>query len=137
MASHNQMKEIIRNPRAHMNFQITGRLPTETRAPESALRALIDKIPRGLWGQFTNVKVDASLGFTGSRNFNNLAQVHQWIGGSNKTIIGNRTMPYQSYMMRGFRKTLTIENLINNSTRTPNEKILRQHTNPRSWLNKE
>ena len=116
--SNKQIRAMMRSPQKLIKFQMTGRLPSENKAPSTPLLELINKIPAGLWGRFIGVTIDHRVGFTGSRQFNSLHQVAQWIG-HNKTIIDNQTMPYQSWTMRGFRQKVLLADLIDVCSKAP------------------
>lgn len=108
--SNRQIQAMMKSPQKLMRFHATGQLPAQRKAPSTALLALINTIPVRHWSQYVGVTVDRSLGFNGSRQFNSLHQVAMWIG-HNAKLIDNQKMPYQSWAINGFSKTLTIDDL--------------------------
>lgn len=124
--SQRAIQAMMRNPRHLMKFQTTGRLPSERPTPATPLRDLIEKIPPRMRLRFVGVKLHPSLGFNSSSQFNNLEQLYTWLGGG-KTLIGSKTMPYMSWQNRGFRKKLTIADLIEHCAKVPSQEEIERN----------
>lgn len=130
--SNKQIQAMMRSPKMMMDFQVSGRLPREVKAPASPLLELITKIPTRLWSQFLGVKINPLVGFNGNRQFHTLHQVAVWIG-HNKTTIGNQRLPYESWMIRGFRKQLTMTDLLTSCSKHPEIEVLKKHIPEMYW----
>lgn len=121
--SRRQIQYMMRNPKAMMDFQTRGVLPSEKRAPSTALRDLIEKIPPRLRVRFRGISLHPDLGFRSNQRFDNLEQLFTWLGG-NQTLIGGRTMPYMSWSNKGFRKQLTVNDLLPFCSDYPTKEVL-------------
>ncbi|USD58950.1 hypothetical protein J4N45_10450 [Vibrio sp. SCSIO 43140] len=94
-----QARHICTNPKAHMDFVLRGAVPSEKPAPMTPLRQLIESIPTSLWREYQGIRLSPEMGFNCSFQFRNLHQLYNWLGGG-QTLIGNKRLPYQSYLNR-------------------------------------
>lgn len=133
--SSKQIQHMMRNPRALIKFQTTGQLPREQSTPSTPLRDLIDQIPPRLRVRFKGVSLSPKLGFNSSERFYTLQQLHQWLG-AGETIIGNRTLPYMTRRNAGFRKKLTVNDLLEHCAEHPDEETLKKSLSPKVYFNK-
>ena len=125
--SHNHaIKAMMRNPKAMMDFQLTGRLPRTKDAPTTPLREAIEKIPPRLRTQFVGIKLNPSLGFHSGAQFNDLSQLYTWLGGG-KTLAGSQTMPYMGWVNRGFNKKITITDIVSNCSKAPSMEMIKRY----------
>lgn len=121
--SRRKIQYMMKNPKALMDYQLRGQLPREQRAPSTPLRDLIEQIPPRLRVRFRGVTLGPKLGFTGRQQFQTLEQVFNWLGGS-QTLVGNQTLPYQSWQDRRFTRKLTVNDLLPHCADYPTKEVM-------------
>jgi len=119
--SNKQMQELARNPRAHLRFQLEGRLP-EVVKPSSPLISLLEAIPPRLRLEIIGVKVDPSLGYIGGGLFHNAEQLLRWLKPSNE-MLARRSWPAESRRDKRFSKKLTLEDLKPHCSKWPDDRF--------------
>lgn len=112
MTDHSKIRQLIRNPKAMMDLQATGRLPqTPERDDPSPLARLLNSLtPRELL-QITSVTVCPELGYQCRNTFRNAQQTLNWLY---PDPINGATYPADAVRDRRFesrRPTLSIEDL--------------------------
>lgn len=134
-----QIQAMIRNPIKMMRFQTTGKTPQVTSCPTSPLRALLEQIPPREWSLLGGITIGDALGFRGRHHFHSVGAAMQWLG-FHKTTVDRQTMPYQSYMRRGFTQPLTIELLLEHCHFSGKQadvvSHLRRCTSAKLWIEK-
>lgn len=102
------IKELTRNPKAMMDFQFRGKLPTLNDSLSTPLREFLLNLPRCKQSQYRHIVIDNTLGFHGKLEFYNIFQLLRWLG-HNRQVVNNQRLPYYSYINRGFRDEITID----------------------------
>lgn len=105
-----ELNHLMRNPKALMEFNATGRYPRARRTVSTPLRELLESIPRYDWPKYKGIKLSRAMGFRCSARFSSLCQLYTWLGGNNE-VVGNKQMPYESLVIRSV-KSVTIDTLI-------------------------
>lgn len=93
-----EIKHLLSNPKALMQFQSTGQYKRAKRTVSTPLRELIESLPPTSWSQYRGIVLSPELGFNCNFNFNSLGQLYQWLGGRELRVSG--VMAYESYINR-------------------------------------
>lgn len=123
MVSPKQMREMMRNPMALVNFQATGQAPRTVR-PESPLITLLEQIDPRDRVRIVGVRVDALLGYVGSRQFHTAEQALRWAKPDNEMIEG-RSWPAESNRDKRFSHRLYLEQLLDHAASYPEGMLAR------------
>lgn len=123
MPSHRQMDFLMKHPKALVKYHLTGQLPIERKAPSTPLRDLLECMPPRLRSEFKGIRLSPSLGFNSSMQFHTAEMLFKWLGGHNH-VVGSQTMPYQSYINRGFTTKLKISDLSKHCAIVPNQAVI-------------
>jgi len=112
-----QMKQITRNPKAHIDFVTTGRLPKEPKPLKTPLYQLLASIaPRDrVW--ITGIMLNRDIGYEQNRQWGNAVQLFHWMD-SVQTC-----QAAASWADRRFRRILTIQDLAAQSADCPQRLI--------------
>ena len=78
MSNSSRIKHMIQNPSAHVRYLTTGQLPQGT-SPKSPLIDLLKAINPRDRAEIRGLTVNASLGYTGSRQFQNAHHALTWV----------------------------------------------------------
>lgn len=109
------LRHALRHPAQFVRFQATGKLPRGTR-PGSPLIDLLESLtPRERAG-IHGLKVDARLGYAGSRFFHSAEQALRWLKPHDEMF---ESWPAESWRDKQFRKALTIDDLAACAARLP------------------
>ena len=103
-----QMKVITTNPKAMIDFHITGKLPQLKDSLSTPLRDLLLSISVSERERYKGITVDHRLGFTGQLTFHSVFQLLRWLG-HQQQVVNNQTLPYYGFVNRRFQQRLTIE----------------------------
>lgn len=115
MATSKQLHLLATRPGAHARFVQTGQLPQGV-APKSPLIDLLRALsPRDL-GAIRGLRVDASLGYGGSRQFQTAAQALRWLAPDDE-VFG--AFPAESWRLKNFSRKLTLADLARNCPELP------------------
>lgn len=104
------MKELATNPRAHMDVQATGRLPRLRYPLQTPLLQLLKSMGPRERGQYRGVRVSPDIGYQCKHEFPTAEHLFRWLGG-NEQILERKSIPGESFAIRNFRKTLTVDDL--------------------------
>ena len=109
------INRLIRRPHEFARFQATGQLPQGVR-PQSPLIDALLKIPPADRVRIMGLRVDASLGYQGSRLFHNAEQALRWIR-PDAEVFGS--FPAESWRIKNFRGPLSLADLLRASASHP------------------
>ncbi|MFK4705856.1 hypothetical protein ABIC83_002695 [Roseateles asaccharophilus] len=115
MVSPKQLHRLATNPHDLMRFQATGKLPSGIK-PDSPLIRLLESIEPALRLRILGLRVDASLGYQGSRIFANAEQALSWAKPSNE-VFGS--FPAEAWRIKMFTADISVVQLIANSASAP------------------
>lgn len=101
-----QLRQLMRNPKAMMDYQMYGRVPRGER-PDSPLITLLERYTPHDRLRIRGIRI-ASLGYTNSHLWQNAEQLYRWLKPSNE-VFGS--YPAGSYQKASFRKRLTPDDL--------------------------
>lgn len=104
------MKELATNPRAHLEFTTTGRMPRLRDPLQTPLLRLLKQMGPRERGQYEGVTVSPELGYQCKIQFRTAEHLFRWLGG-NEQHLERETIPGESYAIRHFQKSLTVEDL--------------------------
>jgi hypothetical protein len=119
MVSSKQLRHMMRHPAALMKFQATGRAPRITR-PTSPLIALLMAINPGDRVRIKGVRVDAGVGYEGSRQFHTAEQALRWVMPDDQMIEGT-SWPAESWRNKRFRDQVFLEELLDRASSFPED----------------
>lgn len=105
-----QMQHLMRNSKAMMDFQMTGRLPRAQAPSSSPLIALLELLPPRLRQELRGIKVHPKLGYNTCHQFNNAEQLLNWLKPSQQ-FYGNQSHPAESLRIKHFSSPLTLGDL--------------------------
>lgn len=123
MATQRQIQHMLRRPALMARFHLTGQLPRGIR-PQSPLIDVIQKIAPRDRLRMMGFRVDPSLGYSGSRQFHNVAQGLRWLAPEEEVF---ESFPAESWRIKNFRQRLTFEDVAKCCARVP-EDILARYT---------
>ena len=106
---------LVKHPAALLKFQMTGKVPTLSHKAASPLISLLESIPPRDLIDIKGVTINSSLGYTGSRVFSNAHQALHWV----KPQYVAASHPADSWRIKSFYKTLTIDDLRRNCKSFP------------------
>lgn len=117
MVSSKMLRRLATNPHDHIRYVTTGRLPTSVK-PSSPLITLLKAIgPRDL-ARLVGVRVDARLGYTGSRQFHFGPQALNWACPSDEEF---GSFPAESWRDKRFTGPIYLETLAECCSSFPQE----------------
>lgn len=119
MVSSKQLRHMMRHPAALMKFQATGQAPRVMR-PASPLIALLDAINPGDRVRIKGVRIDAGLGYEGSRDFHTAEQALRWVRPDAEMIEGT-SWPAESWRNKRFRDQVYLEELLDRALSYPQD----------------
>lgn len=102
------LRQLIRNPKAMMDFQASGKLPEVPADPQSPLITLLKSLHPTERLRITGVTVDSRMGYQGRRTFANAAQALEWLCPANRP----QYLPSESAQDKRFRRALGIDSLM-------------------------
>ena len=123
MVSSKQLRHLMRSPSAMMKFQATGQAPRVTR-PASPLIDLLRAINPGDRVRIKGVRIDAGLGYEGSRQFHTAEQALRWVMPDTE-MIESTSWPAESWRNKRFRDQLYLEELLDRTSSYPHDLMTR------------
>lgn len=117
MASSKQLRQIARNPKAHMHFVMSGRLP-EIVTPKSPLIDLLTRISPRDRAAIIGLTVGPKLGYSGSRQFHTAEAALRWIRPDTE-MLAAQSWPAESWRDKRFAKKLTLDDLLAAAASSP------------------
>lgn len=122
------MKHLATNPKAMMDFQTRGKLPTLREVRETPLLRLLKKLSPRSRMMIRGVRLGPHLGYRSVTQFDNAETLFNWLGGYGQ--LGSwETLPSESMAIQSFGKALTLNDLKEASTTFPEKNIKKE--NPR------
>jgi hypothetical protein len=103
-----QLRHLMRDPKAMMNFQATGKLPEPPADPKSPLITLLQSFYPTERARITRVIIDHRMGYQGRRTFANAAQALDWLCPPNRP----QYLPSESAQDKRFQKDLGVEEFL-------------------------
>jgi hypothetical protein len=100
-----QIKAMMRNPKAQMDYQLTNKLPDAV-CPSSPLIAFLESISPRERLRLRNIKLSTKLGYQSNANFSNGQLMLNYLKPS-KWVVGN--WPAKSCQITNFRGTVTLD----------------------------
>lgn len=119
MVSSKQLRHMMRHPAAMMKFQAAGQAPRVMR-PASPLIALLAAINPGDRVRIKGVRIDAGLGYEGSRDFHTAEQALRWVRPDAEMIEGT-SWPAESWRNKRFRDQVYLEELLDRASSFPED----------------
>ena len=113
-----QSKYLMRNAKALMDFQLTGRLPSIRKPLETPLWVCLNDIPPRLRAVIVGIKLNPALGYNCNYQFNTAEQLFQYLGGNND-LIEHQSLPSERYAIRAFQKVITLDDILENAASYP------------------
>ncbi len=114
-----QIRHLMKNGAAYSKFCATGKLPS-TFTPKSPLIDLLERINPHERLRLRGLTVNAELGYTGSRQFQNAQQALTWCKPANE-VLESASCPAESWRIKVFRQTLSVEQLLAHCTSVPDQ----------------
>ena len=105
-----QIQHMLRNPRALMNFQLSGRLPIVRKPQPTPLWLCLSRMTPRERLNLRNITLSPALGYNCRIPFRNAEQLWQYLGGQDD-IVGETRLPSESRIIRSFRQTITPDQL--------------------------
>ncbi|WGK63429.1 hypothetical protein QAO71_17970 (plasmid) [Halopseudomonas sp. SMJS2] len=119
MSESSRIKEMLRSPKAMLQFQLTGQLPSlPPREKPSPLAALLLSLSQRELLLVRNLMVGPDLGYQGQRTFANGAQALNWV----YTKHASQHTPADSWRNRRFEqlsKPISLEQLLKQCSPPP------------------
>lgn len=106
MIDNKTLNHMLRNPKAMMDYQETGKHP-QLAEPNSPLITLLLSISPNERRMITALRIGPSLGYTGNQLFQNAAQALNWL----KPQYAATSYPSESHQNKRFLQPLTIDDL--------------------------
>ena len=102
-----QLNQLMRNPKAMMDFHATGKLPEAPVDPRSPLITLLKSFHPSERVRITRITIDSRMGYQGRHTFCNAAQALEWLCPPNRP----QYLPSESAQDKRFQRPLSINNL--------------------------
>lgn len=106
MIDNKTLNHMLRNPKAMMDYQATGKRP-QLAEPSSPLITLLLSISPNERRMITALRIGPGLGYTGNQLFQNAAQALNWL----KPQYVATSYPSESHQNKRFQQALTIDDL--------------------------
>lgn len=104
------VKHLATNPKAMMDFQAKGKLPTLREALETPLLRLLKKVPYRARTRIEGIRLSPKLGYQSNAEFRNAEMLFKWLGGYGQ--LGQwETLPSESMAIKTFNKALSLDDL--------------------------
>lgn len=122
--NHEQVKAMLRDPKAMMQFQLNGSLksPHLYRPARTPLLDLLESLPLMLRGRICGVTLSPALGYNISHQFRSAEHLYRYIGGGRR---GGSPETGEYRAVSGFRKQLTLDMLLDASACPPPDSVIR------------
>lgn len=118
MSNSKQMRELMKNPKAMMDFQTRGLLPKMRKPIKTPLWELLNAIPARDRMSMRGIRLSPKLGYQNGTVFETAEHLFRWLGGNGE--LGPReTLPSESYAIRSFRKKLTLDDVKSHCAQVP------------------
>lgn len=121
MATSRQIQHMLRRPSLLARFQLTGELPHGTR-PQSPLIDAINRISPRDRSRMLGMRIDPSVGYSGSRRFHTVAQALHWLA-PEQEVFG--AFPAESWRIKNFRRRLSFEDVARCCASVPDDIVRR------------
>lgn len=104
MSKHSeQMRKLMRSPKAMMEFQVTGKLPSVDRLDSPLIRFLESLGAQKRLG-IRPARLHPALGYDTNLTFNNAEQMYRWLKPSEYV---STAIPAESYRIKHFSRQIT------------------------------
>lgn len=116
-------KYLMTHPKAMMDYQATRRLPQVRKPLNTPLRELLMSMGPRERMQYRGIRLSPKLGYNGNMRFDNGEQLLNWLGSPYEELIGQESLPSESWAIRNFRQKLTKEDLASHCAQSPNANL--------------
>lgn len=117
-------KRILTNPKALMDFKLSGKAPSVRKARQTPLLKALRILSPIIRGSILSITIGPKLGYSRDITFQSAEQLWNWLGGD-RDLGDWETLPSESMSIGRFNKKIELADILSHSKKYPDLKHIK------------